>query len=530
MAKRMANMALHSEGFGERQKNNKKKHGGEDGAKSSDKKQKEGKERRLSRKEEMGGGLGGKRKKLKSAVRSVPIVASTPSRNPMSPIAISDTVPAAAAVSSKASKPWAKVGVSELISNIRNRGLVGGAPSSGDQKPFLNLGLGDPSVFGNMPPPVEALDAINKALRSGKADGYPASVGYKDARDAVAEYFDEGVDGQWRVKGDDVVMCHGASGALEMAFSTLADSTKNVLLPKPLFTAYETILTQTGAEIRYYDLLPEQDWEVDLASVEKQVDENTAFLLINNPSNPCGSNWSEAHLREIAAFATRHQLVVISDEVYAGMAWDVSGPRPASADAPRVQGKFNRGVFTPFAAVATSCPVLVCGAVSKRWLAPGWRTGWVIVHDPLEVLGEVRQGLDRFAFRIQGPSSTIQMALPEMFANTPDAFFTETLDTLASTGKQLHARLSQIPGLKPLLPQGAMYLMCGGLTPESFGFPTDTAFAAALKQEENVLILPGECFRLEGFLRFVTTVPLPVLMQACDRLEEFCARHRVVKA
>lgn len=68
--------------------------------------------------------------------------------------------------------------------------------------------------------------------------------------------------------------------------------------------------------------------------------------------------------------------------------------------------------------------------------------------------------------------------------------------------------------------------MCGGL--ENFGFATDGAFVAALKKEENILILPGACFRLDGFMRFVTTVPLPVLMQACDRLEAFCARHRQV--
>lgn len=200
--------------------------------------------------------------------------------------------------------------IREIVAGID---LGGGSAQTGE-KPFLNLGLGDPSVFGNLPPPKEALDAIEASLRSGKSDGYPESVGYAVAREAVANYFDEGEGSNWRITKDDVVMTHGASGALEMAFSVLADETKNVVYPRPLFTAYETMITATKAQIRYYDLLPESNWEVDLNSLASQIDENTAFVLINNPSNPTGSNWSEAHLREIAALAASRQVVVLTDE------------------------------------------------------------------------------------------------------------------------------------------------------------------------------------------------------------------------
>ncbi|KAL8279280.1 hypothetical protein RQP46_008317 [Phenoliferia psychrophenolica] len=402
----------------------------------------------------------------------------------MSPIAITESIAPTPTSRPKAVlKAWKPVATSAVVKKIRNpiREIIagidlGGAAATG-AKPFLNLGLGDPSVYGNFPPPKEALDAIEESLRSGKSDGYPDSVGYAVAREAVANYFDEGEGGAWRVKKEDVVMTHGASGALEMAFSVLADETKNVLFPKPLFTAYETMITATGASIRYYDLLPESNWEVDL-------------------------------------------------NFYAGMAWTVSGPRPASADAVRVQGKFNRGVFTPYASVAGTSPVVILGAVSKRWLAPGWRLGWVILHDPLNVLAEVREGLGKWAFRIQGPNSTMQRALPALLANTPEAFFTHAMDDLADVGQQLFDRLAKIPGLQPLLPQGAMYLMCGGLTTANFpAFANDVELVRALLSEEKMLILPGSCFRLEGFLRFVTTVPLPTLMEACDRLEAFCRRH-----
>ncbi|GAA6063344.1 hypothetical protein JCM10212_004365 [Sporobolomyces blumeae] len=428
-------------------------------------------------------------------------------------------------------KQWTKAKVNPQVDRISNpiREMISGIdlsapPEEGVSKPLINLGLGDPSVFGNFSPAPESVAAIRESLEGGRANGYPESVGYPDAREAVAQYYDEGEGSNFRPSKNDVVMTHGCSGALEMAISVLASEGKNMLVSRPLFTAYEAMAAVSGVEIRYYDLVEERNWEVDLEHLESLIDDQTAFCILNNPANPCGSNWSEKHLLEIAEVMARRQVVVIADEVYAGLAWDVTGPRPAAADAPRVEGKFNRGVFTPYASICGDSPVLVVGAVSKRWLAPGWRLGWIIVHDPQGVLSDVRAGMAKYSFRIQGPSSTVQRALPGIFANTPEKFYVETMDKLQKCGIALHARLSKIEGLRPMLPQGAMYLMCGGL--ENFEFADDKAFIEALHNEERIFILPGAAFRLPGYMRFVTTTPLAVLLDACDRIEAFCARHR----
>lgn len=472
----------------------------------------------------------------------------------MAPVSIHDPQEAHADVQElkeqrQKSRAWKPIEMSSRVQKIKNpiRQLLSGidlssAPNAQDEKPLINLGLGDPSTFGNLLPPAEAIEAIATSLKSGRANGYPESVGYADARQAIADYFEDG--DSFKPTKADIILAHGASGALEMAMSALADPTSNILLPKPLFTAYEGMVATIGCELRYYDLLPNEGWQIDFDSVEKLVDDKTAFLLINNPSNPCGSNWSESHLRDIAAFAHRMCLPVISDEVYAGFAWNISNSAnsrtPTLPVKPVVQGKFNRGCFTPFTSVCGDLPVLVVGALSKRWLAPGWRLGWVMVHDPAQRMNSIRDGLNRLAFRIQGPSSTVQRALPELFKNTPESFFDETLETLQKVGKQLFDRLNQIEGLEPHLSDGAMYLLCSGLRNfdvssyvDSSADPRDEdaldkAFIEALHKEEKVFILPGAAFRLEGgFIRFVTTVPLEVLMKACDRLESFCDRHRI---
>lgn len=248
--------------------------------------------------------------------------------------------------------------------------------------------------------------------------------------------------------------------------------------------------------------------------------------LSRSPSNPCGSNWPEAHLRDIAGVARRHRVPVIADEVYAGLAWDVSfGKKPLRTE-PRKQGKFNPGAFTSFASICGEVPTLHLGGLSKRWLAPGWRTGWIIVHDPLSVLDDVREAMSRYAARLQGPSSAVQVALPKILADTPESFFVETMDQIKEAGDKLYERVKTIPGLEPIRPAGAMYLMVGGL--DNFpAFKSDNEFVRALMEEQNFLILPGACFRLDNHLRFVTTMPWDKLSDACDRLEEFCAKYAV---
>ncbi len=128
-----------------------------------------------------------------------------------------------------------------------------------------------------------------------------------------------------------------------------------------------------GIDCKFYKLVPEQQWQVDLDHLESLIDSKTAAILINNPSNPCGSNYSEAHLREIVKIAEKHEIPIISDEIYGDMV-------------------FKGETFTPLATL-TKLPILTCGGLAKRYLVPGWRVGWILVHDPSNVMGQVRAGM-----------------------------------------------------------------------------------------------------------------------------------------
>lgn len=111
------------------------------------------------------------------------------------------------------------------------------------------MSTGDPTVYGNLPPPVEILEAVSNILKEGECNGYVPSVGLESAREAVAEYLSyDGVE----VKSKDIVLCSGCSSALEHCITVLADPTKeqNILIPRPGFPLYRTLAESIGVEIR----------------------------------------------------------------------------------------------------------------------------------------------------------------------------------------------------------------------------------------------------------------------------------------
>jgi tyrosine aminotransferase len=176
--------------------------------------------------------------------------------------------------------------------------------------------LGDPTAFGNLPPSQILTEAAAAAAYSNKYNGYVNACGVPSARAAIAKHYStEDVE----FTSDDVVIASGCSGALELALTALLDTGTNLLVPAPGFPLYEVIANSHGAGVKPYRLDPATGWECDLENMESQIDENTRGILINNPSNPCGSVFSEGHLEDIIRLAAKHKLPIVADEVYGGM-------------------------------------------------------------------------------------------------------------------------------------------------------------------------------------------------------------------
>ena len=214
-------------------------------------------------------------------------------------------------------------------------------------KPMMNLALGDPTVHGNLLCPSVLEDAVVGAIRDKKMNGYLPSVGLPAARKAIATY--SSLPG-FPVHEDDVVIASGCSGALELILSGMIDPGDNLLVPQPGFPLYQVIADSLGGGVKHYKLDSTKSWECDIEHMNSLVDSKTKAILICNPSNPCGSNYSAEHLTAVVAVARRHGLPIIADEIYGRCV-------------------FN-GVHTPIHTVAGDVPVLQVGGKSMLSVMP----------------------------------------------------------------------------------------------------------------------------------------------------------------
>jgi tyrosine aminotransferase len=354
------------------------------------------------------------------------------------------------------------------------------------------------------------------------------------------------------LRPQDVVLASGCSGAIDLAITVLANPGDVILIPAPAFALYQTLAESKGVAVDHYRLDPTRSWEADLPHLRSLVARHggrVAAILVNNPSNPCGSVYGEAHLRDILAIAEDARVPIIADEIYGGLVFPSTGAS-----------------FHALAGLTATVPVLSCGGIAKEFLVPGWRLGWVIVHDRSGALSGVREGLVNLSQLILGANSLVVAALPSILDPTEgspeaaslSAFRAATIAQLEHNAALCAVRLSIIPGLSVVVPQGAMYVMFG--IEEGFFaaaaaageggrvLRNDVDFAEALLAEENVFVLPGTCFTMPRYCRcacvrhltahptpsdpsalplprIVFTAPAAKLCDAFDRLEHFVVRH-----
>ncbi|KAH0564011.1 hypothetical protein KQX54_008656 [Cotesia glomerata] len=320
-------------------------------------------------------------------------------------------------------------------------------------KKLIALSIGDPTTFGNLKPPREVIEALQQSVASFEFNGYAPSTGHQIAREAVAEYCStENLE----VEAKDVILCSGCSCALDLCITVLAKEGQNILIPRPGFSLYRTLAVGLGVGVRAYNLLPDFGWEIDLDHLASLVDERTAAIIVNNPSNPCGSVYSRHHLLDIIDVAAKYHVPIIADEIYEHM---------------------------------------------------------------------IRNGLQSLSQRIIGSSTIIQGALPGILKNTPQRFFDDVTKLLYNHSITTFNLIKEIPGLKPIMPDGAMYMMVH-IDLESFPeFNTEVDFVERLLMEESVFCLPGGCFDLPSYIRLVITVPVEMQEEACKRIRDFCYRH-----
>jgi alanine-synthesizing transaminase len=358
------------------------------------------------------------------------------------------------------------------------------------------LNIGDPITFGFRTPP-HLVEAVERAIRDGH-NGYAPSVGIKPAREAVAaECQRRGMP----LDPDRVVITAGTSEGIELALTALAGPGDEVLVPVPTYPLYTAVLAKIGARPVFYSTAPDSGWVPDPGEIRRLIGPATRALVVIDPNNPTGSTYPEPVRRELLQIADDYNVPLLADEVYADLAFD--GPVDA------------------IARLHPDAPVITFSSLSKAYLAPGWRSGWLAVGRTErmdDVLGAIKKLADGRLCSTAPMEYAIIAAL-----NGDRAHQQEFRDALRERSDLTVKRLNAIDGLSVVAPQAAFYAMPRVSLPPG---RTDADYVLALLRATGVLCVYGSGFGTkpeEGFFRIVFLASPAELADIYDLIAQFTA-------
>ncbi|PHU28870.1 putative aminotransferase TAT2 [Capsicum chinense] len=186
------------------------------------------------------------------------------------------------------------------------------------KREVISLGIGDPTDHSCFHTAAAAKEAVVESLLLDKFNGYAPTIGLPTTRKAIESYLSR--DLPYELSAEDVYVTAGCTQSIESTMSILEKPNCNILLPRPGFPTYALCADFRNIEVRYYDLVPENNWQVDLKAIEDLVGQNTIAIVIINPGNPCGNIYSYEHSEKIIETTKRVKTLIIADEVYGHLA------------------------------------------------------------------------------------------------------------------------------------------------------------------------------------------------------------------
>jgi arginine:pyruvate transaminase len=289
----------------------------------------------------------------------------------------------------------------------------------------------------------------------------------------------------------------GAQCALYAAAVCVLDQGDEIIVPEPAYVTYEAVVGASGARMVFVPLKPERGFQIDPDSIERAVTPRTRALLLNSPNNPTGAVINRANWERIAAICIRHDLWLLSDEVYAGLTYESQHVSPAG-----LPGMAERTV--------------TINSLSKSHAMTGWRLGWSISPPALaEHLGNLALCM------LYGSPPFIQDAALQAFTAEPPEV-RAMKEGYRRRRDLVCGRLGNVKGLRCHRPEGGMFAM---VDVRGTGLGAYD-FASGLLDAEGVSVLPGDAFgpSAAGHVRISLGNADEELARACDRIERYAAK------
>ena len=355
-----------------------------------------------------------------------------------------------------------------------------------------NFAAGEP----DFDTPEHIKEAAIAALRAGKTK-YAPTPGIPELRKAIVDRY--AAEYGFVATPEQVIVSPGGKFNCYLGVLAVCSPGDEVIVPAPYWVSYPEMVKLAGATPKFVLADDRTGFRLTPAMLESAITPKTKLVILNSPSNPTGAVYSRAELEAIVAVAVKHNLYILSDEMYEHLVYDDARPTCVAT----------------LSEDARTRTILVAG-FSKTYAMTGWRIGTTVA--PLPVAKAIAE------LQSQMSSNVTTFAQYGALAALREKDKTAASLKLMMTAfdrrrKLLHVELNKIPGVNCLLAEGAFYLFPNI---SSFGLK-DADFCARLLETEKVGVIPGSAFGAEGYLRLSYATSDEIILKGVARIARFCA-------
>ncbi|MFB7140870.1 pyridoxal phosphate-dependent aminotransferase [Gottfriedia sp. NPDC056225] len=356
----------------------------------------------------------------------------------------------------------------------------------------IGLGAGEPD-FNT---PIEIIEEAYSAMLKGQTK-YTPSNGLPALRKAVCDKLlnDQGLT----YSPGEVVVTNGAKHALYTLFQAILDPGHEVIIPTPYWVSYpEQVILAEGVPV-FIEGYEHQQFKVTPEQIEAAITENTKAIIINSPSNPTGMIYSEQELKAIGDICLKHDILIVSDEIYEKLVYDGAKHVSIASLSPELKEQ-----------------TIIINGVSKSHSMTGWRIGYAVGNK------EIIDAMTNLASHsTSNPTTMAQIATIKAY-ELGDGPVEEMRVAFEDRLNKTFERLVSIPGFSCVKPSGAFYLFPNVTEAAKMaGYQNVDEFSTELLQKANVAVIPGSGFGSPDNIRLSYATSQVQLDKALDRIEQF---------
>ncbi|OFI07749.1 aspartate aminotransferase [Clostridium acetireducens DSM 10703] len=360
----------------------------------------------------------------------------------------------------------------------------------------VSFGAGEPDF--NTPENIQ--EAAIRAMSNGLTKYTPAS-GILELKKAICNKFSK--DNNISYKPSQIIISNGAKQCLANAFQAILNPGDEVILAVPYWVSYPELIKLADGIPVFVDTKKENSFKFTIEDLEKAITENTKAIVVNSPNNPTGTIYSKEELEKIAEFSKKHNLYIISDEIYEKLIYE---NKEHISIASISEDAYKR--------------TIIINGVSKTYSMTGWRIGYCAADEEIIKLMSNIQ-----SHTTSNPNSIAQYATLEAIEGDQTTVNNMKLE-FEKRKNYMIKRIEKMKGVSFIKPYGAFYLMLNiskffGKTINGINIKDSISFADALLDSHKVAVVPGIGFGIDDYIRLSYAASMENIEEGLNRIESF---------